>query len=73
MNKQLLLQSIKTVSGFLAVLSIGFLVLGFILSNVPIWAGVALSVIGLAGCLVWLEYRNLKDKAAYQRLKDGIK
>lgn len=73
MNKQLLLQSIKTVVGFLAVLSISFTVIGYILSKIPVWAGVILCVIGLGACLVWLEYRNLKDKAAYQRLKDGIK
>jgi hypothetical protein len=73
MNKQLLLQSIKTVSGFLAVLSIGFMAIAFILSTLPTWAGVTFVILCLGGGLTWLEYKNLKDKAAYQRLKDGIK
>ena len=73
MNKQLLLQSIKTVVGFLAIMSICLLLLGFVLSNTPTWVGVLLVTAGLTGGLVWLEYKNLKDKAAYQRLKDGIK
>lgn len=73
MNKELLLQSIKSVVGFLAVLSISFMVFGFILSNIPTWAGATLAILGLTAGLVWLEYRNLKDKAAYKRLKDGIK
>jgi hypothetical protein len=72
-NKELLLQSIKTVSGFLALLSIGFMAVAFILSTLPTWAGVLFVVLGTGGGLTWLEYKNLKDKAAYQRLKDGVK
>jgi hypothetical protein len=73
MNKQLLLQSIKTVAGFLAVLSIGFMAIAFILSTLPTWAAVLFVILGAGGGLTWLEYKNLKDKATYQRLKDGIK
>jgi len=73
MNKQLLLQSIKTVSGFLAVICIVFISIAFILSTLPTWAGVTFVILCLGGALTWLEYKNLKDKAAYKRLKDGIK
>ena len=72
-NKQLLLQSIKTVSGFLAVMCIVFISIAFILSTLPTWAGVAFVILGTGGGLTWLEYKNLKDKEAYKRLKDGIK
>lgn len=72
-NKKLLLQSIKTVAGFLALLSFAFIAVAFILSTLPTWAGVTFVVLGLGSGLTWLEYKNLKDKATYQRLKDGIK
>lgn len=72
-NKQLLIQSIKTVAGFLAIICVVFLSVAFILSTLPTWVGVTFIVLCLGCGLTWLEYKNLKDKAAYQRLKDGIK
>lgn len=69
MNKQLLLQSIKTVVTFLVVISIFFILIGFVLSKIPLWAGTILSIIGLGAFLVWLEYKNLKDITAHRRLK----
>jgi len=60
MNKSILLQSIKTVSGFLAVFL--FALYGIILGlqNYPVIA-VPVLIIAIFSWMVWMEYKNRKN------------
>jgi hypothetical protein len=70
MNKQILLQSIKKVAGFLALITGSICVIAFILSNIPTWLGVTLVIVSTFVGLTYLEYKN---RASWERFKDGVK
>jgi hypothetical protein len=63
MNKQILLQSIKSVSGYLALLAIGILLLVFVLSNVNPIIGTSLLIIGVFIGMVWFDYITRLDRS----------
>jgi hypothetical protein len=69
MNKQILLQSIKSVCGFLALLIISMLLLTFILSNVNPIIGTSLIVIGTFIGLVWFDYKTRLDRSSLDSIK----
>ena len=64
MNKQILLQSIKSVSGYLALLAIGILLLVFVLSNVNPIIGTSLLIIGVFIGMVWFDYITRLDRSS---------
>jgi len=64
MNKQILLQSIKSVSGYLALLAVGILLLVFVLSNVNPIIGTSLLIIGVFIGMVWFDYITRLDRSA---------
>lgn len=75
MNKNILLQSVKTVSGFLALLSIGLFVMAWGIQNYPVYTVPVLITI-IFSYMVWMEYKTRMDKLdreIMKRLKDGIK
>jgi len=75
MNKSILLQSIKSVSGFLAVFFIGIFGSLWSLENYPMIAGPVLIVLILS-FMIRYEYNNRMekhDREVMKRLKDGIK
>jgi hypothetical protein len=76
MNKQILLQSIKSVAGYLALVSISLIALMWILSHLTEEIGVALIILSAFIGLVWFDYKNRMDKHNIEvmtRLKNGIK
>jgi hypothetical protein len=72
MNKQILLQSIKSVSGFLAIFFFAIFSSVWSLQNYPIIAGPVLIVLILA-YMIRYEYKSRIDKQQCDRFKDGIK
>ena len=72
MNKQILLQSIKSVSGFLAIFFFAIFASVWSLQNYPIIAGPVLIVLILA-YMIRYEYKSRIDKQQWDRFKDGIK
>lgn len=61
MNKSILLQSIKSVSGFLAVCSIIVMTIIFGLKNYPT-ATIPVLIIALFSWMVWMEYKTRADR-----------
>ena len=75
MNKSILLQSIKSVSGFLAIFFFAIFGSLWLLENYPIITGPVLIVLILA-FMIRYEYKNRMEKhdlEVIKRLKDGIK
>jgi hypothetical protein len=64
MNKQILLQSIKSVCGFLALLITSMLLLTFILSQLNPIIGTCVIVISAFIGLVWFDYMSRLDRSA---------
>ena len=58
MNYKLLLQSIKSVSGWLAICTIVLLLTVFILENLTPVFGAVLVISVVYGWLVWFDYKN---------------
>jgi hypothetical protein len=69
MNKQILLQSIKSVSGFMAILAGSLFALGVILSNIPEWLGATLIIVGGFIALVYLDYKFKSERLVAESLK----
>ena len=62
MNKELLLQSIKSVAGYLALITVSLTVILYILSNMNEEFAVGLVVLSVFVGLVWFDYKNRLDK-----------
>jgi hypothetical protein len=62
MNKELLLQSIKSVAGYLALITISLTVILYILSNINEELAVGLVVLSVFVGLVWFDYKNRLDR-----------
>lgn len=69
MNKQILLQSIKSVAGYLALLTAGMLLLAFILSQLSPIIGASLIVLSAFVGLVWFDYKTRLDKRTLDVIK----
>lgn len=69
MNKQILLQSIKSVAGYLALLTAGMLLLAFILSQLSPIIGASLIVLAAFVGLVWFDYKTRMDKRTLEAIK----
>lgn len=61
MNKQILLQSIKSVSGFLAILFIGMTVFTYGMTRYP-YVTIPTLIIFIFGWMVWMEYNKRSEK-----------
>ena len=73
MNKEILLQSLKSVAVFIAILAGTLCVTALILSNIPDWLGATLIIVSTIVGLTYLEYKHRLDKESWKRFKDGIK
>ena len=62
MNKELLLQSIKSVAGYLALITVSLTVILYILSNMNEEFAVGLVVLATFVGLVWFDYKNRLDR-----------
>lgn len=62
MNKQILLQSIKSVAGYLALITVSLTVILWILSNINEELAVGLVVLSVFVGLVWFDYKNRLDR-----------
>jgi hypothetical protein len=62
MNKELLLQSIKSVAGYLALITVSLIVILYILSNMNEELAVGLVVLSVFVGLVWFDYKNRLDR-----------
>jgi len=62
MNKEILLQSIKSVAGYLALITVSLTVILYILSNINEELAVGLVVLSIFVGLVWFDYKNRLDK-----------
>lgn len=62
MNKELLLQSIKSVAGYLALITVSLTVILYILSNINEELAVGLVVLSVFVGLVWFDYKNRLDR-----------
>lgn len=72
MNKSILLQSIRSVSGFLALWIIVLMTIIFGLNNYPnVTAPILIG--GIFFWMVYVEYKNRKDAEDWKRFKKGIK
>jgi hypothetical protein len=62
MNKEILLQSIKSVAGYLAAITVSLTVILWILSSMNEELAVGLVVLATFVGLVWFDYKNRLDK-----------
>ena len=72
MDKSVLLQSIKSVSAFLAILLFAIFGCLWSLENYPMIAAPVLIVL-ILGFMIRYEYKNRIEKQQWNRFKDGIK